>query len=170
MSELTDFEYFRDHQVHYIDFTTGRIDTKSPNINRIFYDVGSINPDGYVRIWCNGNLRMKHRLIYFLFHGVLPDKGEEIDHYDGIRDNNKISNLRVLSKSLNNSTCINRKIGRRSVHQIRLICEYLQDTDVSDEGIANIVGYVTRATVRDIKTRRSRKAIGNQYHWPHRGY
>lgn len=168
--ELKDFEYFRDCQLYFIDYATGRIDVKKPSRNLIFQDVGSRNSDGYVRLWCGKNLRMKHRLIYFLYHGELPGDGEEIDHFSNVRDQNWISNLRVLIKSQNNLACVSRKIGRRTPEQIHKICRLLQNTHLSDEVIANQLGYITRATVRDIKTRRSRKAIGSQYAWSHRGY
>lgn len=168
--ELIDFTYFRDHQLHIIDYLTGIITSKSPTIERYYYDVGSVNPDGYSRLWCNGKLRMKHRLVYFLYHGHLPNKGEEIDHYNSVRNANYISNLRVLTKSENNSSCANRKTGKRFTNStITKVCELLQNTDLSDQIIANQTG-VTRPTVRDIKTRRSRTSIGQRYTWPHRGY
>ena len=168
--ELQDFMYFRDHQLHSINFADGIINVIGGRYkNTIYQDIGSKNPDGYVRVWCNGKLRMKHRLIYFLYHGELPNDGEEIDHYDNIRWHNGISNLRILTKSLNNTACNNRKIGRFSVDKIHQICTLLQNTLDSDEIIASITG-ASRATVRDIKTRRSRKGISQNYSWEHRGY
>jgi len=169
--ELIDFQYFRDNQLHTIDYSTGQIDAVGGRWGTsIYQNVGSINQDGYERIWCNRKLRMKHRLIYFLYHEELPTIGKEIDHYNNVRHENHISNLRILTKSQNNSACTGRKIGRRSSAQIHEICALLQNTNLSDEAIANQLGYITRATVRDIKTRRSRKAIGQYYQWPHRGY
>ena len=169
--ELIDFQYFRNTQLHSIDFLTGRIDTiGGRGGNLVYQNVGSINPDGYERIWCNRKLRMKHRLIYFLYHGELPTIGEEIDHHDNVRHANHISNLRILTKSQNNSACAGRKIGRRTHAQIHEICALLQNTSLSDEAIAKQLGYITRATVRDIKTRSSRQTIGQHYQWTHRGY
>ena len=167
---MKDFMYFRDHQLHSIDFTDGTIDVVGGRWNKTIYqDVGSKNHDGYIRIWCNRKLRMKHRLIYFLYHNELPGTGEEIDHYDNIRWNNEISNLRVLTKALNNTACNNRKIGRFTVDKIHQVCKLLQETTKSDEIIAGITK-VSRATVRDIKTRRSRLKISQNYSWVHRGY
>ena len=168
--EQLDFEYFRDQQLHFIDFTTGAITAKGGRWgNTLYQDIGSLNPDGYERLWCNRRLRMKHRLIYFLYHGELPDKGEELDHYNSIRNSNGISNLRILTKSQNNTACANRKIGRFTKAHIHAVCCMLQNTNKSDEDIANDLD-VSRPTVRDIKTRRSRKTIGSQYSWEHRGY
>ena len=77
----------------------------------------------------------------------------------------------IYEKSANNSSCSNRKFGRqRTKAEIQKICELLQNTNLSDQAIADQVKYVTRATVRDIKIRRSRKSISQTYSWPHRGY
>lgn len=42
-----------------------------------------------------------HRLVYEAFNGSIP-KGFEIDHIDGIRDNNRLENLRLLTHKENN--------------------------------------------------------------------
>lgn len=170
--ELKDFRYFQNNQLYAIDYATGCIDVIGGRWkSHIYKNIGSLNPDGYERVWCNKRLRMKHRLIYFLYHGHLPQDDEEIDHYDNNRNNNSINNLRILSKSANNSSCSNRKFGRqRTKAEIQKICELLQNTNLSDQAIADQVKYVTRATVRDIKIRRSRKSISQTYSWPHRGY
>lgn len=167
--EYQDFAYFRDNQLHSIDFSTGIINAKKQGVNLIFHNVGSLNPDGYERVWCNRKLRMKHRLVYFLYHGELPTIGEEIDHYDSIRSNNAISNLRILTKSENNTGCSNRKIPRYTQDLIHKICAELSGTDMADQSIADKFD-VSRATVRDIKTRRSRQKISQHYSWDHRGY
>jgi hypothetical protein len=167
--ELLDFEYFKKHQLHVYEPTTAVLDTIQKN-GRIYKNVGSINSDGYVRMWCNRKLRMKHRLIYFLEYGKLPKKGEEIDHIDNIRNNNCINNLRILSKKENNTKSFNRKFGKQlSLEKIHIICKLLQDTDISDKLIAEKIGR-SRGTVRDIKTRRTRTKISSKYSWPHRGW
>lgn len=166
--ELIDFEYFKENQLHYIDHFTGIVNVKSHGGKRIHYNAGSMNPDGYIRIWCNGSLRMQHRLNYYLYHGVLPDEGYEIDHKDKNRANNGILNLRILSKSDNNSRSYNRKFGSQlTLEQVHSICKMLQDTSMSDSDIASVIGR-SRATVRDIKKRRSRTSISKDYVWPHR--
>lgn len=170
-AELNDFKYFRDNQLHTVNFNTGEISAKGGRWGtHIYQDIGSSNPDGYVRLWCNRKLRMKHRLIYFLYHNDLPTKGEEIDHFDHIRDNNAISNLRILSKAMNNTGCLNKWSGPRFAKEIIVnICELLQNTNTSDQNIANITG-VSRSLVRDIKTYDLHKSISQNYSWKHRGY
>lgn len=169
--ELNDFKYFRDNQLHSINFSTGEITAKGGRWgNHLYQDVGSMNPDGYVRLWCNKQLRMKHRLIYFLYHNELPSTGEEMDHFDNVRNNNGISNLRVLTKTLNNTACANRKFGKQFAESdIHIVCKMLQDTKKSDQDIADFMK-ISRGTVRDIKVRRSRQSISQHYSWIHRGY
>lgn len=74
--ELEDFKYFKNNQLHFVDFETGRLDTISIKTNQfgakytqIRKNVGSKNKDGYIRVWCNNTLRMKHRLLYFYIMG-----------------------------------------------------------------------------------------------------
>lgn len=167
--EQKNFEYFKKYQLVFIDYKTGRVDVKRPGNSTVFMDVGSRNPDGYIRLWCEDRLRMKHRLIYYLYHGVLPEIGFEIDHIDNVRDNNCISNLRIVAKGTNNSGCCNRSFPHHTAETIRAVCKDLAETNLSDQTIADFNG-VTRATVRDIKTRRTRRTISKDYSWPHRGY
>ena len=168
--ELKDFEHFKQHQLVSIDFKTGLIVAKGGRWgNSIYYDVGSKNPDGYIRLWCSKSLRMKHRLIFFLAHGVIPKAGTEIDHIDKDRSNNCLSNLCIASKRVNNIGSQNRKISHFTKETIHQICHLLQHSDLSDVTIADQTG-ASRATVRDIKRRSSRQTISVNYSWPHRGY
>lgn len=69
---------------------------KSPS-NRAVVGVplGSITRDGYRR--CSGQL--VHRLVWLYFTGQVPDK--DIDHINGVRLDNRIENLRVVSRKEN---------------------------------------------------------------------
>lgn len=54
---------------------------------------------------CDNNKKRKwffvHRLVYEAFKGQIPE-GLEVDHINGIRDDNRLSNLRLLTKIENN--------------------------------------------------------------------
>lgn len=59
--------------------------------------VGSIagsvcKKDGYVRIRINDKAYLAHRLAWLYVHGEMPE--EQIDHINGKRSDNRISNLR----------------------------------------------------------------------------
>lgn len=166
--ELKDFIHFRDNRLHFFCLETGRIDSVTSR-GRVYEDVGSINDDGYVRVRMGENtLRMKHRFVHFLVTGLLPGENEEIDHKNDVRSDNRPSNLHIVSKSVNNTACADRKFGKQMTSdKVHEICRLLAGTTLSDKDIAEKVD-ITRATVRDIKVRRSRTTISAGYEWKHR--
>lgn len=55
---------------------------------------------GYVRKRYRGKLWYVHRLVWTLANGEIP-AGYEIDHIDGNRSNNELSNLRLATRGQN---------------------------------------------------------------------
>ena len=60
---------------------------------------GSLRKDGYVMVVFNRNYILAHRLIWFYVFGEWPVA--EIDHTNGNRSDNRLSNLRQVTKSEN---------------------------------------------------------------------
>ena len=58
------------------------------------------NRNGYKRVQLNDKLYSVHCLVWQTFRGVIPN-GMVIDHIDGNRGNNALSNLRLVSQSEN---------------------------------------------------------------------
>ena len=58
------------------------------------------NRNGYLRVSLDQKLYTVHRLVYETFIGPIP-VGMVIDHINGIRDDNRIENLRCVSQSEN---------------------------------------------------------------------
>lgn len=60
---------------------------------------GSISDRGYLYVKVSGKSCRAHRLAFAIHHGCFP-KGD-IDHINGIKTDNRICNLRDVSKSVN---------------------------------------------------------------------
>lgn len=71
---------------------------------------GGTRPDGYRYIGIDGRRYYAHRVAWLLVYGPIPG-GMEIDHIDHNPSNNRISNLRLVTKSANRK---NRARDRRN--------------------------------------------------------
>jgi hypothetical protein len=61
---------------------------------------GSMDPYGYLRIGVDRVDYFAHRLVWLYVHGVYPES--EIDHINQVKTDNRIANLRLADRSLNN--------------------------------------------------------------------
>ncbi|MDN0103053.1 HNH endonuclease signature motif containing protein [Yersinia enterocolitica] len=59
----------------------------------------SIDSNGYVRVRINGKTHKVHRVAWAIYFGSHPDG--EIDHIDGVKTHNQISNLRCVDSTGN---------------------------------------------------------------------
>ncbi len=71
---------------------------------------GRISNFGYVQIKINGVMYSAHRLAWLYVYGKFPDKN--IDHIDGCKTNNAISNLRDVSNRKNQMNQWRHRNGR----------------------------------------------------------
>lgn len=72
---------------------------------------GQMNDHGYIIVGVMRRMVRAHRLAWFVMTGEWPPKGFEIDHINGVRDDNRWRNLRLVSRSQNN---MNAKVRRNS--------------------------------------------------------
>lgn len=61
---------------------------------------GWVHVDGYVQVYAFGGGHLAHRVIWEMVNGPIPD-GMEIDHINGRRTDNRLQNLRVVTRSDN---------------------------------------------------------------------
>jgi len=73
--------------------------------------VGCLDSDGYLVAKVGGKSRKVHRLAWLYVHGEFPDG--EIDHRDGDKANNLMSNLRVVTSAGNKLNLV--RATKRSV-------------------------------------------------------
>lgn len=62
---------------------------------------GSASSNGYVYITFQKQKYLAHRLAFYFAEGRLPDRGVDVDHINGIRSDNRFSNLRLCCRSNN---------------------------------------------------------------------
>lgn len=78
---------------------------------------GTITKNGYVSVGSCGVKAYAHRIVWFMHNGEIP-KGFDIDHIDHDRTNNKIDNLRIVSRSdnLRNKGVVKSSSGEMGVY------------------------------------------------------
>ncbi len=87
---------------------------------------GDKHSSGYARIKVDGKRYYAHRLAFLWMTGELPKRGQEVDHINHIRDDNRWENLRLVdhrnnrrnsSRGNNNKSgitgvCWNKEVGK----------------------------------------------------------
>lgn len=83
------------------DYRDGKLiqKVKRPRVN-VGDIAGTKDTSGHLQTMVYGRLYLVHRIIWIMLNGDIPDK-MEIDHINGVRDDNRIENLRLVTKSEN---------------------------------------------------------------------
>lgn len=96
---------------------TGRlIWKKCRNSLRIGTEAKSLDVAGYVQVNICGTLVKGHRLAWLIHYGEWPSG--DIDHINGVRNDNRVANLRVVTNAINcqNKRASKNKLGLMGVH------------------------------------------------------
>jgi hypothetical protein len=82
-------------------FIWKHVEGGNPSRNTIWAGkvAGSVTRRGYAVITLDGDTYLAHQLAWFYSHGAWPVR--EIDHINGVRNDNRLSNLRDISKADN---------------------------------------------------------------------
>ena len=105
------------------------------------YLAGSITgvprPDGYIQIMIEGKIYLAHRLAWLYVHGVMPK--HYIDHVNGIKNDNRILNLRDVNQTVNLQ-------NQRKTKRNRLSSKFL-GVSYSNKGISKVNPFRARIVV-----------------------
>lgn len=124
-----------------VDFTTGDLTWKfrpthhfetemaykTINSRHFGKTAGTIGRNGYLSVGLRGLGKERkrlyfHRVVYAMYHGAWPT--ETIDHFDGDSLNNKISNLRPTTQSINSKNQKLRSTNLSGLHGVRWYSRY----------------------------------------------
>ena len=72
---------------------------------------GTYDREGYLQIQINRKIYRAHRLVWLMLNGPIP-VGMEMDHINGIKDDNRIENLRLATSSQNKHNQKKRRINK----------------------------------------------------------
>lgn len=89
------------------------------HLNRLGKPLGCANFDGYIKIYLKSKYYSAHSLAWLITYGYwvkYPDF--EIDHINGIRSDNRIENLRIVTKSQNQRNSGKRITNTSGVHGV----------------------------------------------------
>lgn len=67
---------------------------------------------GYRKVIIDYASYLEHRIIWIMFFGEIPD-GYMLDHINRIKNDNRIENLRLVDKSLNQMNCNSKNVMER---------------------------------------------------------
>ena len=103
-----DFNLTQSYLVSKFNYSNGKLYRKSSG-----KEVGHYSR-GYLHAQLLGKKRLLHRLIWLYHYGELPK--DQIDHINGIRDDNRIENLREADKQ---SNAFNRRSHKNSTSKYK---------------------------------------------------
>jgi hypothetical protein len=92
-------EQVREHLQYYADTGTFVWRTKSSSRARAGSIAGTTNGNGYRQIGIGGRIYPAHRLAWCWTYGKWPIY--DIDHINGVKDDNRLANLREATRSEN---------------------------------------------------------------------
>lgn len=76
------------------------VDPETGNVYKITQLGANVDSNGYINVKLDGFTHKVHRLIWEYKYGPIPE-GMQIDHINGVRNDNRIGNLRLATRLQN---------------------------------------------------------------------
>jgi len=124
-------------------------------------EVGCIHQTGYRHVTWKGKVHKVHRLIFLLEHGYMP---KEIDHINGNRQDNRLENLREVTRSqnqYNKTICSNNTSGSRGVSWHKKSNSWVVRISVNHKNKS--IGYFKDLELADLVGTMAREKYHGQY-------
>ena len=96
---------------------------------------GKLNMYGYISIQINLKRYLAHRLAWLYIHGKMPL--HEIDHINGVRHDNRLSNLREATRNQNMANMCSRRTGPKGA-SFNKGCWRAR---ITSNGVHRVIGY-----------------------------
>lgn len=123
---------------------------------------GTKHRENYVGIGYKGKLYKAHHLAWFFTYGAFPD--QDVDHRDGNRSNNKISNLRLASEAEN---LWNRKLCTRNKSGVKGVFWYnagqKRAAQIRKNGAKHFLGYFQNIEDAEKVVREARERLHGRF-------
>lgn len=122
---------------------------------------GNHNANGYVRIWISGENYLAHRLVFLLLDGEWP---LNVDHINGITNDNRYGNLRNTSSSINQR---NRKLNKNNTSGVPGVVRRRNKwrAQITLNGVITRLG--TYEVLNDAINARKQAEVGHGFHQNH---
>jgi hypothetical protein len=107
-----------------------------PQRSRVGQLAGTTNKQGYVIITINKKLYKAHRLAFLFMTGEFPNSNLQVDHIDGVCDNNRWCNLRIATAAQNqhnSKIAINNSTGVKGVSFNKRTNKYAVDVRLNKQ-------------------------------------
>lgn len=131
------------------DRLTGELRWKTSPSNNVkaLSIAGGIDGYGYIRLSLAGKTWAAHRLIWTMLMADIPP-GMDVDHVNGVRHDNRLSNLRVVTRGENNQ---NQRTARsNNNHGLLGVSLHkrsgLFNARIKVDGVSQSLGYFKSAT------------------------
>jgi len=99
---MSDRDPSQERLLERFEYRDGKLYNRTTRSNRAMKgaEAGCKLKVGYRKVRMDDNVTMTHRLIYIMHNGDI-EEGLEIDHKNGIKDDNRIDNLRLVTTQEN---------------------------------------------------------------------